>query len=86
MKPIKCIACGSEDLYHAQKLNVVGHIRPAWTVIRLAFMQWATVQCSVCLSCGCVAPYLDDGVLKAFRTAKRKQNAPTAAELARSPS
>jgi hypothetical protein len=76
MPPTKCIACGGDDLYQAQRMSLFGNLSH-WVIIRIALGRGADVKCSVCLSCGFVSPYLDDAALKSFRKAKSEQNAKT---------
>jgi hypothetical protein len=55
-------------------MNLFGHISHR-VVFGIAFGGGAVVKCSICRSCGMVAPYLDETSLKIFRAEKRKQNA-----------
>ena len=50
----KCAACGSNDIY-ISRLQAQGGLSIGRSRNRLAW-KWVPVQCSTCLTCGCLSP------------------------------
>ncbi len=68
MRPNQCVACQGRDLYH----TFIEAENKGGVVIRLGLSGRVAAKCSVCLSCGHIAPYLDSGELDTVRAWKKK--------------
>ena len=67
MQPSKCTACGGTEFDHDQFRTGL----PAFPrTVRNIFVGSVLGKCSVCLSCGFVAIYVDDGTLEKLRARK----------------
>ena len=69
MNTTTCMRCQSSDLYNAEMTYNVGLTKgkslwSSWTFI--------PVQCTVCLSCGFIAPYVAPAELEKVRAWKAK--------------
>jgi hypothetical protein len=77
MRPTQCSVCQSRDLYHTTM-----EADNSGVILRVGLAGQVLARCSVCLSCGFIAPYLEAGELEKLRAWKRKaRNAKPAASI-----
>jgi hypothetical protein len=76
MQPKKCTACGGTDFDHDRFRTGLAAFPRTFANV---FFESVLAKCSVCLSCGCVAVYVDDATLEKLRArtvgGKRKEAA-----------
>jgi hypothetical protein len=73
MKPDRCLACQSRDLYHTDNVGDGGLVlRPA-KLLWIGPFRAVLTKCVVCLSCGFVAPYIGAGDRERVRGWKAKE-------------
>jgi hypothetical protein len=67
MRPTQCSVCQGHDLYHTT-LEADG----SGVILRVGLAGQVLARCSVCLTCGFIAPYLEASELDKLRAWKRK--------------
>jgi hypothetical protein len=72
MRTKKCLMCQGEHFYSG-RLETTGSLGNGEVSIQLGIFHNVPVDCTVCLTCGFVAPYVDHGGLVAIRETARKQ-------------
>ena len=68
MRPNRCMACQGRDLYH----TTMDAESKSSVFVRIGLSGNVAARCSVCLSCGYVATYLESGELDQVRTWKKR--------------
>ena len=67
MQPTKCTACGGTDFNHDEfRMGLAAFPRTFFNM----FFRSVLTKCSVCLTCGFVAVYVDDATLAKIRGRK----------------